>query len=127
MAGLVVSRLNRRTMPGFQRSWLGLTEQISTRSDVFLRVLGDALSKTAVQRGRSVRDVAGMAGIRVWRLRRVFLGRASAGPVELKRLLSVLRLDAGELEEVVYVEAGVQQLAAETEARERDARMREHL
>lgn len=74
-----------------------------------------------------MRDVAGLTGIRVWRLRRVFLGKVSAGPVELRRLLSVLRLDAGELEQVVYVEAAVQQLAAETEARELDARMREPL
>lgn len=94
---------------------------------IYDRVLGDALSKTAVQRGWSVRDVAGLTGIRLWRLRRVFLGRASVGPVELKRLLSVLRLDAGDLEQVVYVEAAVRQLAAETEARELDARMREHL
>ncbi|TKJ96725.1 hypothetical protein PlfCFBP13513_14975 [Plantibacter flavus] len=71
--------------------------------------------------------MAMLTRIRPWRLRRVFLGRSSVGPLELKRLLSVLRLDAIEFEQSVFADAAVGQLLLEAEGLEIDRRIREHL
>lgn len=105
----------------------GRVNFITMDPKIYDLTLGAAFAETAIERGWSIRRVAVFARLRPRRVRRVFAGKASAGPVEVKRLTAVLQLDWAVLEESVYVDAAVAQLAAETEARESEARSRAHL
>lgn len=106
------------TYPGFV-DFIGLAPRH------FDTALGDILTAAVSARGWNVKKVAVFARLRPRAVRRILTGRTSAGTVQLRRLLLALRLDHDVTIRAAYVEAQVAQLAADTEAAERDGRTRD--
>lgn len=90
----------------------------------FDTALGGILTAAVSAQGWDARKVAVFARLRPRVVRRILAGRTSAGTVQLRRLLLAMPLDHDATIRAAYVEAQVAQLAADTEAAERNGRTR---